>query len=79
MKKEKVVAVRLTGEQLEALEWSRVNIHAGEPYTKTMSQFVAHLLKFHIDGASKHRDAKLKRDEAAAKRKATREAKKAQQ
>lgn len=70
MKKEKVVAVRLTTEQYEALEWSRVNIHADEPYTKNMSQFLGQLLKFHIDGASQHRDAKLKREEAAAKRRA---------
>ena len=77
MKKEKVVAVRLTQSQLEALEWCRSMMHVDEPYTKTMSQFVAHLLKHHIDIASEQRAAYFKREEAAAKRKATREAKKA--
>ena len=79
MKKEKVVAVRLTKEQWEALEWARLNWFPDEEKGKTMSRFVAHLLRDDINTASINRDVKLKREEAAAKRKATREAKKAAQ
>ena len=77
MKKEKVVAVRLTKEQWEALEWGRVNIYKHDPKAKTMSQFLAELLKPRVDNFSQSRHDILKREEAAAKRKATREAKKA--
>ena len=72
MKKEKVVAVRLTQSQWEALEWARAN--AATPIK--MSQFVAVLLKPYISAATQDRADLLKKQEAAAKRKATREAKK---
>lgn len=77
MKKEKVVSVRLTQEQWEALEWARVNSFTNEPKAKTMSQFLGYLLRDDISHAAINRATLLKREEAAAKRKATREAKKA--
>ena len=77
MKKEKVVAIRLTQSQWEALEWARVNTYADETDAKTMSRFIALLLRRDISLASVARAESLMREEAAAKRKATRKAKKA--
>jgi hypothetical protein len=77
MKKEKVVAVRLTRSQWEALEWARVNSFTHEPKTMTMSVFIGLLLRDDISNAAINRAELLKREETAAKRKATREAKKA--
>ena len=70
MKKEKVVAIRLTTSQYEALEWARVNSFTHEEKPKTMSNFVGQLLRSHIDQASINRAEVLKKQEAAAKRKA---------
>ena len=77
MKKEKVVAVRLTQSQWETLEWVRVNGFTHEPKTMTMSAFIGLLLRDDISNAAINRAELLKAQEAAAKRKATREAKKA--
>lgn len=76
MKKEKVVSVRLTKEQYEVLEWARVNIF-NDDNAKTMSQFIAHVLKADIDVFSRDRHNAFKKQEATAKRRATLEAKKA--
>ena len=70
MKKEKVIAIRVTQEQYDILEWARLNWFPDEAKGKTMSRFVAHLLRDDINTASINRDVKLKREEAAAKRKA---------
>ena len=70
MKKEKVVAIRLTQSQWEALEWARVNTYAHEADAKTMSRFIGLLLKRDISLASVARAEVLKKAEAAAKRKA---------
>jgi hypothetical protein len=70
MKKEKVVAIRLTTSQYEALEWARVNTYADETDSKTMSRFVGMLLKRDISLATFARDEMFKKQEAAAKRKA---------
>jgi hypothetical protein len=78
-KKSKVVAIRLTESQWEALEWARVNSFTHEAKPKTMSVFIGLLLRDDISQASINRAELLKRQEAAAKRKATREAKKAVQ
>jgi hypothetical protein len=77
MKKEKVIAVRLTQEQWEILEWARVNLLGDE--NKTMSRFVLGLLKPDMDVQSRLRAQALRREETAAKRKAPREAKKVAQ
>lgn len=70
MKKEKVVAIRLTQSQWEALEWARLNSFTHEAKTKTMSAFIGLLLRDDIDNASLNRATLLKKEEAAAKRKA---------
>ena len=70
MKKEKVIAIRVTQEQYDILEGARLNWFPDEAKGKTMSRFVAHLLRDDINTASINRDVKLKREEAAAKRKA---------
>lgn len=76
MRKEKVVSVRLTKEQYEVLEWARVNIF-NDDNAKTMSRFIAHVLKADIDVFSRDRHNAFKKQEATAKRRATLEAKKA--
>jgi hypothetical protein len=76
-KKSKVVAIRLTESQFEALEWARLNSFTHETKTKTMSEFIGCLLRDDIDQSSINRAETFKREEASAKRKATREAKKA--
>jgi hypothetical protein len=70
MKKEKVVAVRLTTSQWEALEWARLNSFTNEEKPKTMSAFIEVLLRDSISNASINRATILKKEEAAAKRKA---------
>ena len=76
-KKEKVVAIRLTQTEYDLLEWGRVNSFTHEPKAKTMSQFVAYLLATDINQIGINRAVQVKKAEAAAKRKATKEAKKA--
>ena len=69
-KKSKVVAIRLTESQWEALEWARVNSFTHEPKPATMSVFIGRLLREDISQASINRAEVLKKQEAAAKRKA---------
>lgn len=71
-KKEKVIAVRLTAEELAVLEWARE-----KAVVKTMSQFVNLLLKEPISDYRAKQTQEIKRLEAAAKRAATRQMKKA--
>ena len=76
MKKEKVISIRVTVEDYDTLEWARL-CHWNPQTAKTMSRFVGHLLQTEIKEAEQNRAAENKREAAAAKRRANREAKKA--
>jgi len=76
-KKEKVVAIRLTQSEYETLNWARLNLGLNPDKPKTMSEFVNSTLQEPMRQIELTRMALAKKEAAAAKRRATLEAKKA--
>jgi RIO-like serine/threonine protein kinase len=82
-KKEKVIAIRVTAEEFEAVQHEVGRIvglgENGVVYAKNKGDVLRYWLNLNLEGAVSDMRKAKKNAEAAAKRKATREAKKAAQ